>query len=193
MRRDSVSEGTPETWLPVPGFEGCYEVSSMGRVCRVPRPMKKGGMSERRALSPSSDSKGYPMVTFSVEGARYPRRVHRLVLEAFSGPCPEGMEACHNNGVRTDNRIDNLRWDTRAENMKDVYRHGRPPIPRQVKQRGARRWNAVLSEERVVEVFRQRRKGKSQALIAREMGASVNAINLVLQRKTWAHVKVPSP
>jgi hypothetical protein len=50
--------------------------------------------------------------------------VHRAVLEAFKGPCPPGMEACHYNDVGTDNRIENLRWDTRKGNKRDEVRNG---------------------------------------------------------------------
>jgi len=51
--------------------------------------------------------------------------VHRLVLEAFAGPCPDGMEACHGDGDPTNNRRLNLRWDTRSSNQLDTVRHGR--------------------------------------------------------------------
>jgi hypothetical protein len=50
--------------------------------------------------------------------------VHQLVLEAFVGPRPRGMESCHNNGNQTDNRLVNLRWDTKSENNLDRVRHG---------------------------------------------------------------------
>jgi len=46
--------------------------------------------------------------------------VHRLVLEAFVGPCPDGMEACHLDSDKTNNRVSNLRWDTHLENMRDL-------------------------------------------------------------------------
>jgi hypothetical protein len=52
-------------------------------------------------------------------------RIHTLVLEAFAGPRPEGMEGCHNDGNPTNNHIDNLRWDTRSANNQDTLRHGR--------------------------------------------------------------------
>lgn len=51
-------------------------------------------------------------------------KVHRLVLEAFVGPKPAGLQACHANGIRTDNRPCNLRWDTYAGNLADRDRHG---------------------------------------------------------------------
>lgn len=50
--------------------------------------------------------------------------IHRLVLEAFVGPCPRGHEACHNNGNPADNRLENLRWGTREDNLRDIVRHG---------------------------------------------------------------------
>jgi hypothetical protein len=47
-----------------------------------------------------------------------------MVLEAFVGPCPPGLECCHGNGVGTDNWVENLRWDTHTENVLDSVRHG---------------------------------------------------------------------
>lgn len=49
--------------------------------------------------------------------------VHRLILEAFKGPCPEGLECCHNDGDAGNNRLENLRWDTRESNLADKARH----------------------------------------------------------------------
>lgn len=68
-------------------------------------------------------SSGYEHI---ITGSRYPHSyVHRLVLEAFVGPCPPGMEACHWNGIPGDNRLHNLRWDTPSANNADILRLGR--------------------------------------------------------------------
>lgn len=64
---------------------------------------------------------GHQMVQLT---GRVRRLVHHIVLEAFVGPCPEGMEGCHNDGDPTNNRVDNLRWDTRKANREDSIRHG---------------------------------------------------------------------
>ena len=53
--------------------------------------------------------------------------IHQIVLEAFCGPCPDGMEVLHGNGIRTDNRLSNLRYGTRSENNADSIRHGTHP------------------------------------------------------------------
>jgi NUMOD4 motif len=87
----------PERWLPVPGWERLYEVSDLGRVRSLPR---KGGNNRwygGKVLVPYPH-KGYPVVPLCRGGQRTMRAIHQLVLEAFAGPCPPGMQACHNNG-----------------------------------------------------------------------------------------------
>ena len=101
-----------ETWRAVPGYEGRYEVSDHGRV----RSLLRGLMHPWHGF-------GYPMVRL-YDGAYKNMRVHRLVLMAFVGPCPEGMEACHNDGDRANARLSNLRWDTHAANIEDRKGHG---------------------------------------------------------------------
>ncbi len=67
---------------------------------------------------------GYKGVQLWKENKPTMKSIHRLLLETYVGPCPDGMEGCHNNGVRNDNRLDNLRWDTHSSNMQDAVRHG---------------------------------------------------------------------
>lgn len=122
-----------EQWRPVVGYEGFYEVSDHGRVRSVPRGVWKrsrwGSMAwyevpvRQLRLTPLD---GYRVVGLRRNDATGQRqkKVHRLVLEAFVGPCPDGMEACHWNGDRADNRIVNLRWDTPSSNSYDRVRHG---------------------------------------------------------------------
>lgn len=63
-------------------------------------------------------------VCLIVGGRRYWRQVHRLVLTAFVGPCPDGLEGCHDDGMPGNNHVRNLRWDTRGNNHLDQVRHG---------------------------------------------------------------------
>lgn len=67
---------------------------------------------------------GYLSITLSQNGYQKTITAHTLVLLTFKGECPPGMEACHNNGIKTDNRPSNLRWDTRSKNCKDKHKHG---------------------------------------------------------------------
>lgn len=118
-----------ERWLPVVGFEGFYEVSDHGSVRSVTRIVKFSRGATRvapsRVLSAATDSVGYQRVSLRRDGHGQTKKVHRLVLEAFTGGCPDGHMACHNNGDPGDNRLVNLRWDSATENMFDRVRHGR--------------------------------------------------------------------
>jgi len=116
-----------EEFRPVVGFEGRYEVSNLGRVRSLPhiqlgrngKPIKRLG----RILRPGRHNKhGHVSV---VLGRGNTRQVHRLVLEAFVGPCPPGEETCHDpDPDPTNNRLDNLRWGTRSDNINDAVGHG---------------------------------------------------------------------
>lgn len=113
-----------EQWLPAVGFERWYEVSDMGRVRR-----SGAGPGARvgHILTPTVGEYGHLDVILHCDGDRIHRKVHALVLEAFIGPRPHGLEGCHNDGDASNNRASNLRWDTRSENALDSVRHGTDP------------------------------------------------------------------
>lgn len=106
-----------ERWAAVLGFEGLYRVSADGRVERI----TSDGF---RPLKPFMMKIGYLGVNLHREGKRKLRLVHRVVLEAFVGPRPSGMEACHFDCDRLNNRVENLRWDTKKANRRDSMREG---------------------------------------------------------------------
>ena len=129
----SQSSGT-EHWLPVPGAEGYYEVSDHGRVRSLNRTITRcDGRKMRcwgRDLKPWIDEHGRLSVSICApDKPNSPNRIRisRLALLAFVGPAPEGTEGCHNDGDVSNNRIDNLRWDTHSANGLDRVRHGRDP------------------------------------------------------------------
>lgn len=123
---------TSDTWRGVVGLEEYYEanyegeVRSLGRVIttRTGQTYFKPG----RVMSQSRRSDGHLQLTFKVNGKAYTRKLHRIIAEAFIGPCPEGMEVCHNDGDPANNRVDNLRYGTRSENMYDRVSHGDHPF-----------------------------------------------------------------
>jgi hypothetical protein len=108
-----------ESWLPVVGYDGLYEVSDLGRVRSLPRQRTAGGI-----LRPGT-TYGYHRVSLSDGNVRRNLLVHRIVLLAFVGEPPEGFQAAHRNGDRTDNRLANLYWATREENTQDRHEHGK--------------------------------------------------------------------
>lgn len=121
---------TSEQWRPIAGFDGRYEVSDQGRVRSWVRAGKDQGAGWKRRAQPIvrrphvNRRTGYWCVTLRLPPRYVTRTLHRLVLEAFAGPCPVGMEACHHDGDREHNGIGNLRWDTRSSNARDRTRHG---------------------------------------------------------------------
>lgn len=113
-----------ENWRPVVGYEGLYEVSDHGRVRGVDRVLKDGRRWRGKMMRQITNHNGHKRVMLAKDGVSKYFWVHRLVLEAFQGPCPEGFDACHNNADPGDNRPENLRWDSRSENALDRVRHG---------------------------------------------------------------------
>lgn len=116
-----------EEWRPVVGWEGLYEVSDAGQVRSLPRRVRGGGGSHAirggRVLRQSSDDQGYRTVSLSNSGT-HTGHVHRLVLEAFAGPMPDGLEVRHLDGNPANNARTNLAYGTGAENWADRRRHG---------------------------------------------------------------------
>ena len=123
-----------EYWKPVFGFEGAYEVSTHGRVRSVPRPRRQwhGALATvpARILSQDIGSRGHRRVALYLKGQKTRHLVHRLVLAAFVGPCPPGMEGCHGDGDPSNNHLTNLRWDTKPANAADSISHGTHPSAR---------------------------------------------------------------
>lgn len=123
-----------EEWRAVVGFEGSYEVSNIGRVRSLDRAVtyqKIDQYSGRtitvtkhmkgQMLRPGAQKSGHLLV---VLGRKNNALVHHLVLKAFVGPQPPGMECCHGDGQPANNVDTNLRWDTRQANVADMWRHG---------------------------------------------------------------------
>lgn len=122
-----------ETWKPIPNYEGLYEVSNYGRVRACTREIKyknKRGTEITRFckgkdLVARKGANGYLYVELwkRNDGKTFP--VHSLVLEAFVGPRPDGYVCCHEDDVKTNNYVGNLRWGTYSDNAADRVKNGR--------------------------------------------------------------------
>lgn len=133
-------------------------------------------------LRPTSDEDGYLRVFIYSNGSRQRRAVHRLVLLAFVGPCPPGLEACHKDGNPANNALTNLRWDTHQNNINDRSRLGRTA-------RGERVGGAKLTPERVLDIREKLASGEwSLAALGRLHGVSPDTIRKIARGLIWRHV-----
>lgn len=115
-----------EEWRDVVGAKGILQVSNLGRVMRIGRAGYKGKRQRgprnyigKIWIPPPPRNRVWVAGRGSID-------IAVLIAETFLGPCPEGMECCHNDDNRANNRLDNLRWDTHQNNVKDGYRNGAP-------------------------------------------------------------------
>lgn len=117
-----------EIWKDIPGYEGRYQASDQGRVRSVDhrvRLVAQGVETTRlvpsKILSPGRGQSGHVSVALSKGNSKM---VHAIVLQTFVGPAPAGHETLHLNHTPSDNRLSNLRYGTRSENLKMDYANG---------------------------------------------------------------------
>ncbi|AFH59644.1 NUMOD4 domain-containing protein [Paenibacillus caseinilyticus] len=159
-----------EEWLPIVGYEGFYEVSNLGRVKRL----SNSGTCKEKILKPQFQRDGYKRVDLSKKGQKKRFPIHRLVASAFI-PNPQNKEQVnHQNGNKLDNRLDNLNWMTRKENIAHAHETGL------VKKNE----NPVIATQ--LDTGEQR-QFKSQKEASRELGVYPKNISNVLNGRI-AHV-----
>ena len=182
MQDQLTTPASREEWRSAPGYEGLYDVSNLGRVRSYLRP---GHHKVKKAPVPrimsESVTKGYKTVALTKDGRYRSYRVHRLVLQAFAGPCPAQLEAAHINGDHHDNRIANLAWMSHQENESHKKQHGTDP-------KGERNGLAKLAEWEVIEIKYLLSKGIPQAKLARLFDISPTAIKEIASGHRWGHV-----
>lgn len=170
-----------ETWKPVPGYVGLYEVSDQGNVRSLPRSRRTAQGLQRwhgRVLRRFTDNTGYWYVNLSNGQKARKTAVHRLVLLAFVGPSPVGYQACHGDGDRKNARLENLRWDSPVANAADRLLHGTDLI-------GERSPTAKLTAAQVDEI---RSRSESSLSLAPLYGVASSTIRAIRLRTNWRHL-----
>jgi hypothetical protein len=160
-----------EVWKTIQGWEQ-YEISSFGRV-------KSFKGRKDRILKSWSFSDGYSQVTLCNRGFNTGKSIHRLVAEAFI-PNPENKpQVNHINGIKTDNRVENLEWVTPEENMIHAYLAG-------LIKEGSKHYNSKLNDEQVSKMRNLYRTGNySQRDLAKKFGTTQANVSNVISGKTW--------
>lgn len=150
------------------------------------RKNNKWGIGPWKRMKKFLNANGYNVVCLSDgRGRKFQKwfAVSHLVLEAFVESRPEGMECCHNDGVRNNDKLENLRWDTPSNNQQDRKKHG-------TDQYGENNARSKLTNEIVLEIRRQYATGNfTQRFLARKFGISDMSMCNIVNRKQWKHLK----
>lgn len=129
-----------------------------------------------------SKSTGYLYVALCDGKTMQSKTVHRLVAAAFIGPRDIRWEVCHENGIKTDNRLANLRYDTRTGNQRDRFKHG-------TDTRGSRHGMSKLTEDKVIAIRSEYATGQfTQEELGDKYGVSGSTVCTIISRKWWKHV-----
>ena len=159
-----------EQWRDVVGFEGLYQVSDLGNVRNA-----RTGHIKKPHLNVRLNRPQICLSKFDKVTTIYP---HKLVMEAFVGKRPEGMECCHADGNPWNNELSNLRWDSRTNNSQDKFKHG-------TQKMGEKHPMSKLTVEKVLAI---RQDSRLHRIIAVEYGVCQPTISQIKSRKYWVHV-----
>lgn len=177
-----------EEWRAVPGWETFYEISNFGNLRSLRHRGKPRKKPWPRKPSKSVRPTGTYLIATLLNSDRILRTgIHRLVLMAFVGPCPDGMEGRHLDGNPSNNRVENLAWGTKKENCADREGHGRT-------YRGERQHLSIFTEGEVAQIRRQFIvDGQKRADIVRMWVETKNCdptvVRDIIGFRTWKHVR----
>ena len=163
-----------DRWMPIPGYENHYLVSVSGFVMRV------GG----KVLKSGTSSGGYQTVSLCQDGVQKSHRVHRLVLLGWVGPCQDGHEVNHINSHKSDNRLENLEYVTRSQNIRHSLANGAR------RANGSDVGTSKLTEAQVL--FIRKVQGVTDQETAEAFGVSRTHVSSLRRGQNWAHL-IPSP
>lgn len=169
------------------GFEGTYAMASDGTVFRLT------GNTGKPLVSPKPVKQhlrkdGYCLTHLSKNNEVQTFVSHRLVWETLNGPVPDGLEINHLNGIRSDNRPENLEACTRSQNLLHKYRTLGYRQPTGWQYKGIDHPNAMLTDDMVRDIRRRWKGGERQVDIAASIGIHQTTVSDICRRKRWAHV-----
>ena len=174
-----------EEWRMIPGSDGYYSVSSLGRVRSEPVTRRTVGRQRGRILKCYPDNKGYRQFSVCLPGARRKTmKVHRAVALAFMGPRPPGAQINHISGDKNDNSVTNIEYVSCRRNVHHAWELG---LRTAEQVQGERHGRSKLTANDVREIRSNHRQTTVKQL-AHRFGVTIQCIHAVIKRKTWRHV-----
>lgn len=176
-----------ETWKPVLGYEGHYEVSDLGRVrstdTRINLASGRTRVRKGRVLAEQWTNRRYASISLARDGETNGARVHRLAAVAFVENPNSADEVNHIDGDRRNNAASNLEWVTRAQNNDHAISSGL-----KIAVKGVAHGMARLSEETVLAIRAKHSQGTSMYRLAKNYGVSIQTISAIVNRRSWSHI-----
>jgi hypothetical protein len=172
-KKHNAMQSYKEIWKDVPNYEGHYQVSNLGRV----KSLKSG---KDKILKPKGNGRGYLQVGLRKEGERKFFLIHRLVMLLFVGE--SDLEVNHKNGIKADNRLENLEYCTRSENMTHAYSIGLKKV-----LKGEKNYASKLTEIEV-KMIKYEHKNMTQKEIANIYGVTDSMVGYIRSGKNWKHI-----
>lgn len=174
-----------EIWKEVEGFPE-YAVSNTGFVKRIKK--FENGKQQNKvgcilAFRPGGYKKKYLRVSFNKNDKGFDRYVHRLVLEHFYGPCPDGYQASHLDGNPHNNNISNLKWESPKQNSQRKILHG-------TSGKCEKNSMAIITQKQVIQIIDLYLSGKKIDEISSIINASSACITAIVQRRNWTSVEI---
>lgn len=176
MARTVYSDTVEEEWSMVRGWP--YVISNHGRIARY---TPAQGTSKGKLMRTRVTSEGYERVCLSRDGERWYVKVHRLVADAFIGPCPPGHQINHKDGDKLNNHADNLEWATQAQNMRHAAETGLRPRGEEIRQ-------AKLKGEEVKAIREKLAQGVAPKILAEEYNIDASVVRKIGNRQIWKHI-----
>lgn len=170
-----------EIWKNIPNYNGLYQVSNLGKIKSF---IDNHGSYREKILKTHAVSRyGHQALGLTKNKITRPYSVHRLVLETFVGPCPQGKECRHIDGNPQNNRLKNLRWGTRSENKQDSMKHGTHYQP---DNSGEKCGTSKLTKTDVIKIRDLLRENNTTiGQIAKLFRISKSTIYKIKQNKRW--------
>ena len=168
-----------EKWIKANGYSN-YEVSNLGRL----KTFNWKGSGKEKILKPALDKSGYLRTVLKGDnGISKTIKVHRIVLNSFK-PINDVLEVNHINGIKNDNRIENLEWCTRKQNIQHCIDNNLQYV-----LRGEEIGNSKLTEKQVIEIRKKFiPRYYSRTKLAKEYNVSEATIKDIVYNRTWKHL-----
>jgi hypothetical protein len=173
-----------EEWKDIKGYEGLYQVSNLGKVKSLKKEYICGNGTKKIhgdiILRTGANTRGYLSVILYKNGEKKQYRVNRLVLQTFVGY--SDLESNHKNGIKTDNRLENLEYCTRSENILHAYKIGLV-----ARMEGEKNPASKLTNE-IIKNIRENKYNLTKREFAECYDVHVTTIYRIVNKEKWLNV-----